>query len=325
MLFLFQISQNQPLPVAGQQVFRQGAVVHDAAASLPRFQNQVHLGVVAKGLKMAHSFHRIQNGLLIDQASGTEFHGVSVSLFNHSAKHLQLNLTHQPDTDFRRLAVPGDVQLRVFLSQFPEMAQHGMHVHALRYDDAVGHERFQHLAAVRVCAAQRVARNHVGQAGDRAYGSRFRLIGGTVFHSGIESNLIHLLFPRLPVLIGAVQQGAHRQLSPGKPKEHQSLPPFVPAHFEHLCAEGLVIGRLLRIPIQAVHQVLDSLHFQGRPKNTRVQPPFPNGPGDILIPYRPIHQHLLRQLRHRQSQVVQELLTIPVPAEIHEALPEGFL
>ena len=217
------------------------------------------------------------------------------------------------------------MQLRVFLSQFPEMAQHGMHVHAFRYDDAVGHERFQHLTAVWVCAAQRVARNHVGQTGDRAYGSRFRLIGGTVFHSGIESNLIHLLFPRLPVLIGAVQQGAHRQLSPGKPKEHQSLPPFVPAHFEHLCAEGLVIGRLLRIPIQAVHQVFDSLHFQCRPKNTRVQPPFPNGPGDILIPYRPVHQHLLRQLRHRQSQVVQELLAVPVPAKIHEALPEGFL
>ena len=217
------------------------------------------------------------------------------------------------------------MKLRVFLPQLPEMAQHGVHVHALRHDDAVGHEGLQHLAAVRVRAAQRVAGNHVGQAGDRAHSPRFRLIGGTVFHPGIESNLIHLLFPRLPVLVGAVQQGAHRQLSSGKPKKHQPLPPLVPAHLEHLGAEALVIGRFFRIPIQAVHQVFDTLHFQGGPKNTRIQPPFPNRPGDIAVTYRSVHQHLLRQLRHRQSQVVQELLAVPVPAEIHEAFPEGLL
>ena len=70
-LLLRQVGEDQPLPVPVQLVLGAGGVKAQAAARLPRLQQQMDLGVVAQGLKVAHPLHRLQNSLLIEDAART--------------------------------------------------------------------------------------------------------------------------------------------------------------------------------------------------------------------------------------------------------------
>ena len=64
-LFFFQMGQHQPLPVFVQHLFPAvGGKLHPAAGG-QGFQLEVHLGIVAEGLVVAHALHRLGDGLLI--------------------------------------------------------------------------------------------------------------------------------------------------------------------------------------------------------------------------------------------------------------------
>ena len=64
-LFFFQMGQHQPLPVFVQHFFPAvGGKLHPAAGG-QGFQLEVHLGIVAEGLVVAHALHGLGDGLLI--------------------------------------------------------------------------------------------------------------------------------------------------------------------------------------------------------------------------------------------------------------------
>ena len=62
------VGEDEPLPAALQHILRAGGIQHDAAAPLPRLQEQVNLGVVAQGFVVAHADHRGGDGLPVDDA-----------------------------------------------------------------------------------------------------------------------------------------------------------------------------------------------------------------------------------------------------------------
>ena len=64
-LFFFQMGQHQPLPVFVQYFFPAvGGKLHPAASG-QGFQLEVHLGIVAEGLVVAHALYGFGDGLLI--------------------------------------------------------------------------------------------------------------------------------------------------------------------------------------------------------------------------------------------------------------------
>ena len=64
-LLLRQVGEDEPLPVQVQQVLAAPAVKDQPAALGQRLQEQMDLGVVAQGLKVANALHRGGDGLLI--------------------------------------------------------------------------------------------------------------------------------------------------------------------------------------------------------------------------------------------------------------------
>ena len=67
---LGQVGEDEPLPVPVQQVLAAPAVKDQTAALGQGLQEEMDLGVVAQGLKVAHPLHRGGDGLLVQNAPG---------------------------------------------------------------------------------------------------------------------------------------------------------------------------------------------------------------------------------------------------------------
>ena len=72
-VFLFlQMGENQPLPVAVQNILAARREKLQAASRLTWLQKQMYLRIVAQRLKMSHALHRRSNCFLIYNVSGAE-------------------------------------------------------------------------------------------------------------------------------------------------------------------------------------------------------------------------------------------------------------
>ena len=120
MCFFFQMGQHQTLPVPVQYIFTAQALKLQAAAPGCRFQQQMHLGIVAQGFVMSYADHRCGNGFLIDNASGSELHREAEPLLDHGLQDFQLNLAHELQMDLSQALIPEQMELRIFLLQLPE-------------------------------------------------------------------------------------------------------------------------------------------------------------------------------------------------------------
>ena len=76
--------QHQPLPVPVQLVLRARRRQHQAAARGQGFQQQMHLRIVAQGLKVADALHWGGDGLPITDGAGAEGHLQAEPLPDHA-------------------------------------------------------------------------------------------------------------------------------------------------------------------------------------------------------------------------------------------------
>ena len=81
---LLQMGQHQALPVPVQVVLAASGLKLETASPLSRFHKQMDLRIVAKGLKMPHTFHCSANCLLIYDVSCAEFNLYAETLFNQA-------------------------------------------------------------------------------------------------------------------------------------------------------------------------------------------------------------------------------------------------
>ena len=131
-LALHQVCENEPLPVAVQHVLGAHGVNLQSRPPLQRLQKQVHLGVVAQRLKVAHTFHRLGQSLQVDDAAGAEGDIQHEAAAQLPLQHLPVHLAHELHPHLLCMWLPLHLQLGVLLLQAAQPLQQGGGVHPLR-------------------------------------------------------------------------------------------------------------------------------------------------------------------------------------------------
>ena len=140
-LFL-QMSHNQPLPVPVQLVLAAPGGRHHAAALGQGLQQQVHLRIVAQGLKVAHALHGAVDGLLIQNPAPVQVDLHAEALRHQAFENFRLDAAHQGHMNFP--SVRGEAQLGVLLLQLAQLGQQGAAVAVRRQGHPIAHHRLQH-------------------------------------------------------------------------------------------------------------------------------------------------------------------------------------
>ena len=225
-LLFFQMGQHQTLPVFVQNLFPAiGSKLHPAAPG-QRFQQQMHLRIVAQRLVVAYALHGLGDGFFIQNAARAKGYFQPEPLSQQAAQHFQLHLAHQLHMDLAQAFVPHHMELGFFLFQPVKLAQRGVHVCTLRQQYLIAEHRFQHRhIAVPLCPKS-CAGLCMGQAGHGAYLSRADGLGQGILCAGVQPQLVRFFCPRLAVCF-AGEQSLYLQLPAGDPQPCQACPLLV--------------------------------------------------------------------------------------------------
>ena len=193
MCFFLQVCQNQPLPVAVEDILAARAAENQPAASGQRLQKKMHLRIMAQRLKVPDAFHGGGNGLAVGNAAGID-RDLPAEAFRDQAFHdLKLNLSHELKLKLPELLVPCNVKLRLLLFQLAQLGQRRAHVALRRQIQTVSHDGIQKRTdPLRLCA-EHIARTQRTQSGNRADLARRNLIHGLKTSAGILPELDDLL------------------------------------------------------------------------------------------------------------------------------------
>ena len=89
------VGECQTLPVKIELIGRgHGAKLH-ARTRRQRLQTQMHLGIVAQWLKVAHALDRLRNSLLIENAARLKRNRKAKAIGQHPLHDLELHSAHQ--------------------------------------------------------------------------------------------------------------------------------------------------------------------------------------------------------------------------------------
>ena len=257
-----QMGENQPLPAAVQVILRAAAAKDQAAAPLPRLQQQPHLGVVAQGLIVAHPLHGVRDGLPVDDAAWAEGHRPAKAALHHLPEDLQLDRAHKLDMDLPKAFIPHDAQQRVLLLQLAELPHGGGRVHPLGQVQPVAEGGGEDRGRGVLRRPQTLTGESAGKAGDSADRPRLRLLQGLKLLPGVAPQLVRLLLPGLPGG-GAGEEGLHPQNAAGDLQEGQPLALAVPTDLEHPGGELRRVVGAGGVFREAPEKCLHPLELQG--------------------------------------------------------------
>ena len=117
MLPLLQMRQDQPLPVPVQHILAAHAPELQAASSLQRFEDQMHLRIVPEGFKVADALHDVCDRLAVHHTSLVEGHIQSEALADLPLQDPDLHLSHKLHMKLAKAFPPDDMKLRLLLFQ----------------------------------------------------------------------------------------------------------------------------------------------------------------------------------------------------------------
>lgn len=244
MALLGQVREDQALPVAVEHVLAAGGVKRQARAALGRLEQQVHLGIVTQGLKMAHALDRRRDRLLIEDAAGIDLHVHVEPLADEAFEHLDLHRAHELDMDLAQRLVPDDVQLRVLLLELAQARQKRARVHIRRQADAVGQHRLERRRHGRRRTAEPLPRIRLRQPLHGAHAPGRDGLCGLEFLAGVEPDGVHLLLYGRVRPAGEIRQRrAHTQLPARDLQAREAIALRIAHDLEHPCAE---FRRILR-------------------------------------------------------------------------------
>ena len=135
--------EDQTLPVAVKIVLRHERRKLQSAAARERFQQQMHLRVVAQRFVVPHALRRGGDRFLVNDAACAKFHRHAKAALDHAFQNFQLHLSHQTDVDLLQSGVPVDVQQRVFFLQLAQLFQCRVGVYAVGQEKLIIENRFQ--------------------------------------------------------------------------------------------------------------------------------------------------------------------------------------
>ena len=100
-MFLFlQMCEHQTLPVNGKLVRRTVTPELKSGPPRKRFEQQMHLCIMPKRLEMAHPFHTIINGFLIQNPACAKVQLVAKTLPHNTLQNFRLHIAHQMHMNF---------------------------------------------------------------------------------------------------------------------------------------------------------------------------------------------------------------------------------
>ena len=141
MFALCQMRQNQTLPIAIQLVLTANRIKFQACAALQRFQQQMHLCIMAQRFKMSHTLDRCRNRLFVYNMTFSKRDIKSKAFRYHALENFQLNFTHELNMNLLQAFIPYNMQLRIFFFQLFDAAQCRRDVCALRQNQLIRQHR----------------------------------------------------------------------------------------------------------------------------------------------------------------------------------------
>ena len=320
MLLFFQMGQHQPLPVFVQNLFPAvGGKLHPAAPG-QRFQQQMHLGIVAQRLVVAYALHGLGDGLLIQNAARAKGYFQPEPLGQQAAQHFQLHLAHQLHMNFAQAFVPHHMELGFLLLQPVQLAQCGVYVRALRQQHLIAEHRFQHRHIAVPLRPKPGAGLCMGQAGHGAHLSRADDLGQGILCAGVQPQLVRLFCPRLAIRF-AGEQSLYLQLPAGDPQPCQACPLLVLRYLEHPCTKGVQRRGGAGVAVKPVQKCIHPVQPQRRPEPARKNVPPGNCGDNVRIGQSACIQHFFHQLLVAQRQCL--VAGCRLCAKIHKALAKA--
>ena len=320
MLLFFQVGENQPLPVPIQHLLPAVGVKLHPAAPGQRFQLQMHFGVVAEGLVMAHALHRLGDGFLIQYTALAELHRKVKPPFQQALEDFQLDLPHELNVDLAQGLVPDHMELGFLLFQPVEGRQGRVDVRPLGQNHLIIQHRLQHRQFAVPLGPQPLAGPALGQAGDGADPAGAHFLRQGILGPGVEPELVCLFGPGLaPGLAG--EEGFHFQGTAGHPKPGQPGPLVVLGDLEHLGAESLPGRGRAGVVFQPRQKRIHPFQLKGRAEPAGEHMPPGDGGDDLLPADFPLFQVAGHQVLIAEGQGL-----VPgsrIGAEIHKALPQA--
>ena len=193
---LHSVGECQTLPVKIELVGRgHGAKLH-ARTRWQRLQAQMHLGIVAQRLKVAHALDRPRNSLLIENAAGLKRNRKAKAIGQHPLHDLELHGAHQLQMDLLKMRIPAYAEHGIFVRQLTQRFKHRMNVVFAR-QHRIGEDRSDDGRIARGLRAQGVPWANVRKTRHGANTASSNFLGKLILLAVIDAYLIDLLFPRL--------------------------------------------------------------------------------------------------------------------------------
>ena len=262
---LGQVGEDEPLPVPVQQVLAAPAVKDQTAALGQGLQEEMDLGVVAQGLKVAHPLHRGGDGLLVQNAPGVHLDRHVKAVGDQALEDLDLHLAHEAGVDLLAVLVPDQVELGVLLLQLPELGQQDLGWTVRGEDQAVGDHRLQQGGRRGGLGPQALAGVGLGEPQQGAHLAGGNRLRGLVLGPGVQAQLGDLFLQHLPARLGEVGQGGpDGKGAPGELGVGQAVALAVPGDLKDPGGEVRGIDRGLGVVCQALEKVRHPLQPEGR-------------------------------------------------------------
>ena len=310
-----EVGDDELLILQIQHIGGADRIEDQTGASRQRLQQQVALGVMPQGLKVAHALHRVGDGLLVENPPVLQGHIQIKPLLHQRPENFQLDLAHDLHMDLASLLQ--EVKLGVFLLQLPQLGPHHRRVCPLGQGHPVGHDGLQHRRQSFRLRTQGLAHEGFGKARDRRQLSGGDFLWGGEFFTGVAPQLQHLFFCLATLLVYITQNGTDLQASAGDLQPGQPVSLGIPGDFINSGGKHIGIYCLRCIYIQQVQQVLHPLQLQGGAEAAGKQLPFGDQAPEISLRYLTGFQIIFQQCLIAHSGSFGDCLSILT--EVHTA------
>ena len=208
------VGERQTLPVKIELIGRgHGAKLH-ARARWQRLQAQMHLGIVAQWLKVAHALDRLRNGLLIENAAGLKPNRKIKAISQHPLHDLELHGAHQLQMNLLKMRIPAYAEHGIFVRQLSQCFEHRVDIVFAR-KHRIGEDRRNDGRIARGLRAQGVPWANVCKTRHGTNTASSNFLRKLILLAVIDAYLIDLLLPCLGTrtsvnhLLGAQRATGH--------------------------------------------------------------------------------------------------------------------
>ena len=213
------VGECQTLPVKIELVGRGHGTKLHARTRWQRLQTQMHLGIVAQRLKVAHALDRLRNSLLIENAAGLKRNRKAKAIGQYPLHDLELHGAHQLQMNLFKMRIPAYAEHGILVGKLGQRLEHRTDIVFAR-KHRIGEDRRNDGRIARGLRAQGVPRANVRKARHGANTASSNFLGKLILLAVIDAHLISFLLPsggaRASLDNLLCTQYTARHLDPGK-------------------------------------------------------------------------------------------------------------